>query len=208
MNRLSQVSCQSLVICLLTIQGAWAEAYRHSPTGIVFPDRVAMLEKAARVTDFEKEHPGLGVGIGYNGTGVTVTVYVYTMGIKTIPDDLHSSTLKDHFKQAASDIVRAGEMGHYSNVKKICDDNAAWDKAGGGTTSLHASYSFTQRGRDRISHLYLMGYRNHFLKVRFTYDKEIQEHAEKTQKDFLEEFSRILAGNEEKTHNQGVQATR
>jgi hypothetical protein len=39
-----------------------------------------------------------------------------------------------------------------------------------------------------------MGFRNHFLKVRFTYDKEIQKNAEKTQKEFLGEFSRILGG--------------
>lgn len=208
MNKFAQGTCLSVVMGLLMIQSAWADAYRHRPTGIVFPDRIATLEKETRVTDYEAEHPGLGVSIGYNGPGITVTIYVYTTGMKTIPTDLQSSILKDHFKQAASDIVRAGEMGHYSNVKKISDGEAVWAPAGTGTTSFHASYSYTQRGRDRLSHLYLMGYQNHFLKVRFTYDKEAQEAAEKIQKDFLEEFSRILAGNGEKTHNQGVQATR
>ncbi len=179
------------------IHSAWAEAYRHRPTGIVFPDRVATLEKEARVTDYEADNPGLGVSVAYNGPGVTVTIYVYTMGMKTIPADLRSSTLKMHLKQATGDIVSAGEEGHYSNVKKISDGEAAWGSDATGTTSLHASYSYTQRGRDRLSHLYLMGYRNHFLKVRFTYDKEIQEAAEKTQKDFLAEFRRILGGIEE-----------
>ena len=181
-------------------QSARSEPYRHGPTGIVFPDRIATLEKEARVTDFEAETPGHGVAVGYNGPGITVTVFVYTMGAKAIPEDLQSVILKDHFEQVCGDIVRAGETGHYSNVKKKSDDIASWGTSGSGMKSLLASYSYTQRGQDRLSLLYLMGFRNHFLKVRFTYDKETQEAAEKIQKDFLAEFSRILSGIGEKTH--------
>ena len=195
MNKLARGTILSVIACMLMIQSAWTDAYRHRPTGIVFPGRLATLEREAGVTDFEAQTPGLGVSIGYNGPGITVTIYVYTMGMKTIPADLHSSELKDHFKQAASDIVRAGEMGLYSNVQKVSDGEAVWDPAGTGTASFHASYSYTQHGRDRLSHLYLMEHRNHFLKIRFTYDKEIQEAAENTQRDFLAEFSRILAGD-------------
>lgn len=137
MKRFLQGICLSLVISLLIIQGAWADAYHHKPTGIVFPDRLATLEKGTRVTDYEAENPGFGVSIRYNSPGITVTIYLYTMGMKTIPSDPQSSILKNHFKQAESEIVRMEEMGYYSNVKKISDGVAAWDSSGTKTTSLH-----------------------------------------------------------------------
>ena len=182
----------AITIILLMFQRASAEAYRHSETGIVFPDRVAILEKRAEVTSYEAKHPGLGISVGYDASGMTVTVYVYKMGMKSIPTNLNSLVLKNQFKQAASDIVSLGELGYYSNVKKISDGEVSWGAAGADKRSLHAFYSYSQKGQDRLSHLYLMGFRNHFFKVRFTYDKEVEKPAEKVQKKFLKEFSRIL----------------
>ena len=154
------------------------------------------------ITDYETEKPGLGFSVGYNGPGLKVTVYVYTMGIKTIPEDLDSSILKDHFKKAANDILYMEELGHYSNVKNISDGEAKWGAGETQMRSLYGSYGYTQRGRDCLSHLYLMGFRNHFLKVRFTYDREIQGNAEKIRNEFLGEFSRILSVMGEETQNQ------
>jgi hypothetical protein len=155
---------------------------------------MATLIKEERVTDYEKGSPGLGIGVGYNGPGITVDVYVYTMGMKTISTNLKSPILKDHINKAVNDIVRAGEMGHYSNVKKISEEEVEWGATGADARSLHVSLSYNQRGRERSSHLYLLGFRNHFIKVRFTYDKKIQETAEPLLKDFLREFSNILGG--------------
>lgn len=182
----------SVAISLLIIQDTLAESYRHAATGITFPDRMATLAKEKQVTNYESKTPGLGISVGYNGSGITVTVYVYTMGMKTIPANLNSSILKDHFQQATGDIARLVEMDRYSNLNKISEDEVVWGDNGADTRSLHGSFSYSQSGRDLLSHLYLLGFRNHFIKIRFTYDKEIQELAEKIQKDFLREFSRIL----------------
>ena len=84
----------AITISLLMFLGALAEAYRHNETGIVFPDRVTILEKRAEVTSYEAKYPGLGISVGYDGPGITVTVYVYTMGMKSIPTDLNSLVLK------------------------------------------------------------------------------------------------------------------
>lgn len=193
MNRLVRGIFLPIIISLLITQGAWAKVYRHEPTGIVFPDRVALFEKWADVTDYETENPGLGISVAYNSPGITVTVYLYTMGMDAIPDNLQSPILQDHFKQAATDIERAGEQGYYFSVTKLSEGEVTWDVARTATTSLHSSYSYTQREQDRLSHLYLMGFRNHFLKIRFTYDKEIQQAAEKAQTEFLAAFSQILS---------------
>ncbi|MBU4460722.1 MAG: hypothetical protein KJ579_09150 [Verrucomicrobia bacterium] len=156
---------------------ALAQPYRHPATDLVFPEQLAGLERGD-VTDYETKSPGLGVSVGYNVPGITVTIYLYTMGMKAVPDDLTSQPLKRHFAGVVSDVFRAGESGAYANVKKTAEGSAALDGSEKGPRALHASFSYSQKGRDRLSHLYLMGFRNHFLKVRFTYDKDMQETAE------------------------------
>lgn len=179
---------------LLMSQAVLAEAYRHEATGIVFPEYIATLVREAQRTDFESENPGLGISFGYSDLGIKVTVYVYTMGLPTIPDDLGSSIVKAQFQQTVDDVIGAGKAGYYSNVKKIFEGETAWGNAGTKTRSLQASFTYNQNGQDCLSHVYLLGFKNHFVKVRLTYDKEVQESAEKTQKAFLEEFGRILEG--------------
>lgn len=50
---------------------------------------------------------------------------------------------------------------------------------------------YSQKGRARLSHLYLMGFRNHVLKVRFTYDKDMQETAEAVRVKLLRALSEM-----------------
>lgn len=159
------------VLSLISFKTGFAEPYLHAPTGIVFPDHISTLEKQDRVTDFEKDRPGLGVGVGYNGPGITVTIYVYTMGLNEIPSDLDSDIVKAIYLHARREIEMAGELGSYSNVKQLRDDQTAWDSQENGVKSLHATYSLTQDGVDRLSHLHLTKYKNHFLKIRFTYGR-------------------------------------
>lgn len=171
---------------------AGANAYRHAATGIVLPDLMATLQKEEGVTDFEPRLPGGGIGVGYDGPGITVTVYIYTANHKSIPDSLQSALIKEHFKQVENDIVQQGVRGAYTNVKKLSQDVIAWGSDGTGPKSLHSSFSFAQGGSDRLSHLFLLAYRDHFLKVRFTYDREVQPEAEKILKNFLAEFGKML----------------
>jgi len=195
-----------LAMNLLMIQAAWAEPYRHQATGLVFPERIATLVKESEVTNFEAKSPGLGVGVAYDGPGITVTVYLYTAGLKAVPHDLESPVLKEYFQEALRDVARAKEMGYYSQVEKLSEDTAAWSDAGAETKSLHASFRVRRGNRDRLSHLYLLGFQNHFFKARFTCDQKIQETAERTQKEFLAELARILAGVGKETLDQGVPA--
>lgn len=185
----------AVLISLIFIKAGFAEPYLHAPTGIVFPDQIATLKKQDSFKDFEKDRPGLGVSVGYNGPGITVTIYAYTMGLNEIPPDLDSNIFKAVYLHARREIEMAGELGSYSNVKQLRDDQTAWDSQENGVRSLHASYSLTQNGVDRLSHLYLTEHKNHFLKIRFTYDLDNQEKNERVQKDFLKTFSEILSKN-------------
>ena len=186
----------SAVLSLCMNHNALAGSYQHAATGIIFPEQVGTLEKG-QVTDFEKDHPGLGVSVGYHGPSITVTLYIYTMGLEAVPDDLNSSTIQNHFKQVAADVMRAEERGWYSNVRKISEGEVSWGRPST-TKSLHASFSYVQNERDRLSHLYLMGFKNHFFKVRFTHDKSEGARVEGLQERFLRELAEILRGARER----------
>jgi hypothetical protein len=204
MNQIAKGIFLMAALGLLVAQGAWAEPFRHESTGIVFPDHIATLEKAARVRNYEAESPGLGISVGYDGPGITATVYIYTLGMEAIPDDLESAIMKDHFQQVAADIERAGEMGLYSGVKKLSEGKTAWEATASSVKSLHASYRYAQRGDECRSHLDLLGFRHHFLKIRYTYDREVGPAAETIRANFLSEFSRILGGIGETAQPQGA----
>jgi hypothetical protein len=189
------VACLFAAFCVCINLSALAAPYQHAATGVTFPERLGTLEKG-QVTDFEKDHPGLGVSVGYHGPGITVTLYIYTMGLEAVPEDLKSSTIRNHFNQVCADVMRAGERGLYANVSKISEDQVTWGDPSK-TKSLHAWFTYLQNGRDRLSHLYLMGFKNHFFKVRFTYDKSEGATAEGLQKRFLRELAQILRGGRE-----------
>ena len=183
-------------------QHSLAMSYRHVATGINFPAFIATLVKKEKVFNFETKQPGYGVSLKYDGLGIKVTVYVYTMGFKNIPSNLTSSTLQDQFKQATGEILLSKKMGHYSKLKKLSEDEVNWGNGEANIKSLHASYILTQEGKQLLSHLHLLGFKNHFLKIRYTYDSNVRKTAEKVQKDFLKELSDILGRTEKEIHNQ------
>lgn len=177
----------SLVIFLLIpcVHGASAEPYMHHETGLVFPERLAGMDRG-KVTDFETEQPGLGVSIGYNAPGITVTIYLYNMGMESVPDSLQSPVFRSHFKQVVDDVVQAGQLGYYGNLKKTSETAVSLSALQTGPNALCASFIYIQNDVERLSKLYLLPFRKHFLKVRFTYDRNIQSKAEDTLKKFLD----------------------
>lgn len=172
------------LLILLTNHVVLAEPYRHNATGLVFPDRLAMLEKKDEVTDYSAEDPGLGISLGYNGPGIIITVYLYTMGLENIPTDLQSPILQEQFRQAVNDIVQTAKAGYYVDLEKISEGEATWDATK--VKSLQASFRFKRNDQDVLSQVHLLGYKNHFLKLRITYAKDFP-------KEVLEEFFKELA---------------
>lgn len=206
MKRLRWILSLVVLLLLSVACDSIAEPYQHPATGLVFPDQISGMKKG-KVTDYEVEHPGLGVAIGYNALGITVTIYLYTLGMKSLPSNLESQVFRKHFAQVVGEVIRAGEKGMYENVKKASEGEVFLK----GTTqtgpkALSASFSYLQNGRERLSKLYLLGHKNHFLKVRFTYDRNAQAIAEQTHKQFQEDLATLIEGVPA-SHNKNIQTT-
>lgn len=183
----------ALVLGLLAaLPAANAAPYEHAATGIIFPDRLGTLPKHSQISDYEATTPGLGISVAYNGPGITVTIYLYTLGLDTVPADLDSPLLNKHFKDSARDVQRAGELGYYEKVRSLPEGRSTWSSRPDATRSLHARFSYTQRGVERLSHLHLLGFKNHFLKIRYTHDEAVTPNAEAVLTKLLEELDTIL----------------
>ncbi len=172
---------------------AFAEPYRHEATGLVFPDRLAGMEKW-RVTDFEKEQPGLGVSIGYTGPGITLTLYVYNLGLKSIPSDPKDKILTDQFAAGVQDIYRAGEAGAYTNLTRLYEKEISLTPAENSPKALLAEFSLLKRAKEGRSILILMGYKDHFVKIRYTYDKTLERMAGMVLQKLLEDLAAMMQG--------------
>lgn len=183
-----------LLACITLSAEAQTNSYRHLATGLVFPETLAEMPMVS-LTDHEKDNPGLGVSIGYNAPGITVTLYLYTLGLRSISGDPASPILKEHFNQVIQDIYKVEELGYYNNVKKLSQGAAFLKQDNRGPKALFASLSYVQSGTDRLSKLYLLGHKNHFVKIRFTYDKAGQKHSEETLKQFLNEIGAMIQRN-------------
>jgi len=180
-----------LLACITLSAEAQTNSYRHPATGLTFPDSVEGIVRGD-VTDFEGKNPGLGVSVPYDRPGITVTVYIYTFGFKSIPSDLSSPTLKNHFAQVMNDIYEVEKRGYYKSVKKTAEGVTFLRADKTDPQALSASFSYVQNGVERLSKVYLLGHRQHFVKIRFTYDKSVQAQVEEKLTAFLNTMADML----------------
>ena len=181
-----------IVFFMLVSLSVFAKPYTNPATGLIFPDKLAGLDRG-KVTKFEKKHPGLGVSIGFNAPGITVTIYIYNLKYKKIPADLKSKIFQQHFAQVIGDVKHYGQKGKYRYLEEVSQGEIFLDeKTKKGAKSLVASFSYTQSGKNRLSKLYLMGYRNNFLKIRFTYNTKVKAEAKQVMVQFQEELGKML----------------
>jgi hypothetical protein len=183
-----------LLACITISADAQTTQYRHPATGLILPDSVAGIVKG-KVTDYEEKMPGLGISVAYDGPGITATVFIYDFGLESVPDNPPSATFKDHFALVKQDIYEAEKFGYYKSVKTIAEGITFLKADKTGPQALSASLSYVQNGTERLSKVYLLGHKNHFVKIRFTYDKSAQEHSEEALKQFLNEIGATLQKN-------------
>lgn len=183
-----------LLACITLSADAQTTQYRHPATGLIFPDSVEGIIRG-NVKDFEGTNPGLGVSVPYDRPGITATVYIYNLGLRSIPNDLSSPILKNHFAQVMQDIYEVEKRGYYKFVKKTAEGITFLRADKTGPQALSASFSYVQNGVERLSKVYLLGHKQHFVKIRFTYDKSVQVQTEEKLTAFLNAMADMIERN-------------
>ena len=143
------------------------------------------------VYNYESEQPGLGVSIRYgehqNQAGrIKVDVYIYDNRLSSILDGTGTPLISQHFEQVVSDIYAQEK---YRSVEKLSEEETYILSY----PALSATFSYFQDDIERVSYIYLTGYKNHFFKIRFTYYKSAETYGEETLSKFLDEIGKILA---------------
>ena len=193
MPKLARVFLLCLLMSFSFAHPLFAETYRHPETGICLPDRLAGLLKLS-FNNYEEKRAGLGVSVGYGAPDVTATIYLYNMGMKSIPEGIDASDFRTHFDQVVAEVIGAGQNGPYRDVKILSVEKALLDPGKDGPSALSATFTYVvlHSGKEVLSKLYLMGYKNHFLKIRFTGHMERRIEGEKALERFLQELSEII----------------
>jgi len=121
----------------------------------------------------------LGYSLSYDAPGVAVTAYVYNKGLPKIPDGAKSQALKEEMRQAAGDLEAARQRGLYTSVKEVGGEAAvALNKGKDARVALRRQFEVGRKDGTRLSDVYLTAYKDHFVKLRVTYNPEGKAEAE------------------------------
>jgi hypothetical protein len=153
------------LICLFTIFITSASADTPDFFGLRFPDTVAGFTRG-KVTDFEKDHPGLGYGVKYSDKGWAIDIFIYDDGIANIPDSLSAETVVAQFNQAQNDIIEQRRKRN-ENV----DINGRFDIAGPDSKArfICGAYLIATSDRQQLdSFLCLTTWHGKFVKYRLS----------------------------------------
>ncbi len=177
-----------MALALLAFGGAaeaFAADYRHPATGLVFPETLAGMARIS-VHDYEPDSPGLGISVGYQALGTAATIYLYTMGRAAIPDGTDAPEVQEHFRQVIGDIAAHGQAQGYERFRKTAEGETGFGPPGAEFRARTADMEYALAGEERLTKVDLLGWRNHFLKVRYTYAAGVQEAAERRHAELLD----------------------
>jgi hypothetical protein len=138
---------------------------------------------------------GLGYSISYDAPKLAVTAYVYDKRLPKIPDGVKSDVVKAEMKQAAADLELARKRGLYTAVKEVGKEEVvALGKGKDAPSALRRTFEIVRKGEDgaKLSELYVTGYKDHFVKLRITYDPEGKAEAEQAIAALLEALGGAL----------------
>jgi hypothetical protein len=164
------------------------EAYRHSRSGLSFPDTIGPLARGA-VHDYDS--PEAGRSIRYGGPGeVKADIYLYDNGLTNLHEGIDSKVVAEHFKDVEGAVARAEKTGAYRGVKLIAEGTNQIGSARRHLPALEARFEYAtaaDTGSEArcVSHLLLTVFRGEFLKIRFTYLKEAEAAGQATYQAFL-----------------------
>ena len=161
-------------VLVLACSVAQAGTFTHSQTNLHFPDRLAKWKKT-KVTQFPQKQ--LGVAINYSGPGDAIaSFYVYTGGVAKIPTGAQNAAVKREFAKTQDEMASAMQS-RFRNVQKFMESTPDVINNGRKATLVAAAFQFhdpAPGGHRRLSWVLLTGFKNHFLKLRYThlYDKD------------------------------------
>jgi len=185
-------------IVLLTALSATAATYTDKATKLRFPDKLGSWEKN-EVHHYDDPAAGTSIHYRHPITGVA-TFYIYNNGLKKIPTGGKSDVVMQEFAGILDQIEKTYSGAEYEHLKKVMEA-APEVRTNGKTATLLASvYSFSVRDQhppQRLSYALLTGYRNRFLKLRYTLPADVEKTPERGQNELKQLIAALLEANKQ-----------
>ena len=141
-----------------------------------------------KLTDNERDNPGLGYTIAYHGGDKgEATVFVYTNGEHDIPDGPISAMVIAEFNRTTREIISFRQTGGTRMELVSRYGTGSPDR---GEEFLCAEFILTDAQGARRTFVYVTGYAKHFLKIRVTL--RTNEATDRTARTFADAVARRL----------------
>jgi hypothetical protein len=117
--------------------------------------------KRGEFFDYDKDSKGLGIGFKYEGPPlIWATIYVYNLGLMSIPTNIHSKIVMNHFAHLEKELFDMEVAGLYASMQKLAEPVGLSDaKSILQMLSSHYSYIIPSVNTAVLSHLYLGVYK-------------------------------------------------
>jgi hypothetical protein len=185
------------VICLITLATcAQAATHTDSATKLHFPDSLGAWKRTS-VHVFPE--PGLGKSVSYQhpSDGV-VTIYIYNKQQPKIPTGATNDIVQAEFATVLEEIEALYANQKYENLRRVLTAEPAITVGDKLATLLAAVYSFSNpewHPPQQMSFALLTGYRNRFLKLRYSFPGDPEKTPERGQAELKALISAFVDAN-------------
>jgi hypothetical protein len=189
-----------LLILIIPVSVMSAEVYTHAKTGIIFPNEIADHKFIGKEAFDEK---GLGEAVSFGHDHATATVYIYDYNRNDIQDDSENRLIMEEISNTIIALQKLQEMGTNNDVK-IGQDGRMFGKNGEFVfISVPVTYNSIENSEraektppQTIDSLISIGiYRNHFIKIRYSFPRKEQDDLKKIYKqrdEFINDIRKLV----------------
>lgn len=185
-------------VCFLGLAaGALAATHTDSATKLRFPDSLGAW---TRSEVHRYPEPGLGTAISYHHPHYgTVSIYIYNAKLARIPTGATNGIVEEEFQNLLEGIEASHTREKYQDSKRLTAVKTEIRKDHRIATVLAAVYSYSDpetRPPQHMTYALLTGYRNRFMKLRYTLLADGEQTSERGQTELKEFLAALVAVNE------------
>ena len=140
-----------------------------APSPVELPAKIGPMHITGE--PYHYDPVALGVSYQYAGRGLSLTVYVYDADVKGIPDGGDSVAACEQVEEAKLGVVHA----KYPNTVLTREQLVQLSPNEDFPLAREARYELEREGRPAISYIWVTAVAKNFIKLRFSFDKDLKD---------------------------------
>ena len=187
------------IFLIATTAAATAATYTDKATKLRFPEKIGAWTRTD-VHKYPQASAGTSISYKHALSGV-ITLYIYTNGVKKIPTGGNNDIVRGEFESVVQEIESVYGTDEYKDFRTVMTAAPEVQAPDGRTATLLASvHNYTNPETHPATHVsfaLLTGYRNRFVKLRYTLPGDIEKTPERGQNELKQFISGLVASNKQ-----------